>query len=88
MYTLYNIIIICYISILLLRSYSYTQYISWKLRMEDITTVDTLTVSVPANIVNQVINDSALRQLQDQTGLTANAAQLKQKTDGDNGTRH
>jgi len=48
--------------------------------MEDITTVDTLTVSVPANIVNQVINDSALRQLQDQTGLTANVCKNDQGT--------
>ncbi|CAK9114419.1 unnamed protein product [Durusdinium trenchii] len=48
--------------------------------MEDITTVDTLTVTVPANIVNQVINDSALRQLQDQTGLTANVCKNDQGT--------
>jgi len=40
--------------------------------LEDITSVDTLTVQVPGDVVNQVINDSALRQLQDQTGLTAN----------------
>jgi len=38
----------------------------------DLTTVDTITVAVPAHMVNQVINDSALRQLQDQTGMTAN----------------
>ncbi|CAJ1425761.1 unnamed protein product [Effrenium voratum] len=48
--------------------------------MEDITTVDSLTVNVPANIVNQVINDSALRQLQDQTGLTANVCKNDQGT--------
>ncbi|CAE7201959.1 Caltractin, partial [Symbiodinium sp. KB8] len=48
--------------------------------MEDITTVDTCTVSVPAHLVNQVINDSALRQLQDQTGLTANVCKNDQGT--------
>ncbi|CAK0827111.1 unnamed protein product [Prorocentrum cordatum] len=32
--------------------------------LEDITSVDTLTVQVPGDVVNQVINDSALRQLQ------------------------
>eukprot|EP00439_Symbiodinium_sp_Y106_P003773 s3884_g1.t1 len=42
--------------------------------MEDITTVDTCTVSVPAHLVNQVINDSALRQLQDSLLLRLGAA--------------
>merc|ERR1740121_3095295 len=51
--------------------------------LEDITTVDTLTIPVPAQYVNQVINDSALRQLQDQTGLTANVA----KSDDGTGIR-
>merc|ERR1719282_913613 len=48
--------------------------------MQDITTVDTCTVSVPAHLVNQVINDSALRQLQDQTGLTANVCKNDEGT--------
>jgi len=39
--------------------------------LEDLTTVNTQSVPVPANIVNQVINDTALRQLQDASGMTA-----------------
>merc|ERR1719245_1339014 len=49
-------------------------------KLEDITTVDTLTVPVPGHLVNQVINDSALRQLQDQTGLTANVCKNDEGT--------
>jgi len=42
--------------------------------LEDLTTVDSLKVPVPSNIVNQVINDTALRQLQDSSGMTASVA--------------
>eukprot|EP00931_Biecheleriopsis_adriatica_P069800 TRINITY_DN43610_c0_g1_i1.p1 TRINITY_DN43610_c0_g1~~TRINITY_DN43610_c0_g1_i1.p1 ORF type:complete len:462 (+),score=128.81 TRINITY_DN43610_c0_g1_i1:32-1387(+) len=48
--------------------------------LEDMTTVETLHVPVPPNIVNQVINETALRQLQDQTGLTANVYKNDQGT--------
>eukprot|EP00927_Polykrikos_kofoidii_P011803 TRINITY_DN15044_c0_g2_i1.p1 TRINITY_DN15044_c0_g2~~TRINITY_DN15044_c0_g2_i1.p1 ORF type:complete len:642 (+),score=121.10 TRINITY_DN15044_c0_g2_i1:195-2120(+) len=40
--------------------------------LQDLVTMDSVTVSVPGALVNRVINDSALRQLQDQTCLTAN----------------
>lgn len=42
--------------------------------LDELTAVDTLVVPVPGNLVNQVINDPALRQLQDQTGVTANVS--------------
>lgn len=48
--------------------------------LEDLTTVDTLTIPVPGHLVNQVINDSALRQLQDQSGLTANVSKSDEGT--------
>eukprot|EP00928_Gymnodinium_smaydae_P087969 TRINITY_DN72131_c0_g1_i1.p1 TRINITY_DN72131_c0_g1~~TRINITY_DN72131_c0_g1_i1.p1 ORF type:complete len:603 (-),score=107.51 TRINITY_DN72131_c0_g1_i1:270-2078(-) len=51
--------------------------------LEDLIQVDTVTVPVPSHLVNQAINDSALRQLQDQTGLTANVS----KTDEGTGIR-
>lgn len=39
--------------------------------LEDLTTVNTIAVAVPGNIINQVVNDTALRQLQDSSGMTA-----------------
>mmetsp|Transcript_18938 Transcript_18938/g.30727 ORF Transcript_18938/g.30727 Transcript_18938/m.30727 type:complete len:578 (+) Transcript_18938:56-1789(+) len=41
-------------------------------RIADLNDVNMICVQVPPNLVNKVINDSALRQLQDQTGITAN----------------
>eukprot|EP00397_Hematodinium_sp_SG-2012_P041580 GEMP01045835.1.p1 GENE.GEMP01045835.1~~GEMP01045835.1.p1 ORF type:complete len:447 (+),score=117.93 GEMP01045835.1:80-1420(+) len=48
--------------------------------LEDLTTVNTVSIPVPANIVNQVINDTALRQLQDSSGMTANVGKDDQGT--------
>eukprot|EP00747_Dinoflagellata_sp_TGD_P074113 gnl/TRDRNA2_/TRDRNA2_158192_c0_seq2.p1 gnl/TRDRNA2_/TRDRNA2_158192_c0~~gnl/TRDRNA2_/TRDRNA2_158192_c0_seq2.p1 ORF type:complete len:497 (-),score=98.96 gnl/TRDRNA2_/TRDRNA2_158192_c0_seq2:8-1498(-) len=42
--------------------------------LEQTTTLETVTVDVPAGIVNRVINDPALRQLKDQSGLTVDVA--------------
>jgi len=40
-------------------------------QLEDLTAVETIQVPVPANLVNQVLNETALQQLKEQTGLTA-----------------
>jgi len=43
-------------------------------KLDELTTVDMITVPVPSHLVNKVINDSSLRQIQDQTGITANVS--------------
>ena len=48
--------------------------------IDDLQTGDTLVVRVPPELVNQVINDSCLRQLQDASGMTASVTKDDQGT--------